>query len=55
VRIDERFLKDEKLFCNLTHLGLHGNRVFGTWIAAEIERSAGDKTAAESSSDRVRR
>jgi len=46
VRLDERFLRDENLFCNLTHFGLRGNREFGAWLAAELGKQAtGPETA----------
>jgi hypothetical protein len=46
LRLDERFFSDEKLFSNLTHLGLHGNQVFGTWLAAELVRPSGEEAIA---------
>jgi hypothetical protein len=46
VRFDERFLQDGNLFCNLTHLGLRGNREFGAWLAGEIRRPSGETESA---------
>jgi len=46
VRFDERFLQDDTLFSNLTHLNLHGNREFGAWMAGELgEGTAGPPAA----------
>jgi len=58
VRLDERFLRDENLFCNLTHLGLRGNREFGAWMAGELGRlgsEAGSEVAAKSNGGSERR
>jgi hypothetical protein len=45
VQLDERFLQDERLYFNLTHLGLQGNREFGAWLAGEIGRPADHRDA----------
>ena len=49
MRLDERFLNDETLFSNLTHLGLNGNRKFGVWLAAELVRPSGEVLIADRS------
>ena len=57
VRLDERFLQDGGMYSNLTHLGLHGHREFGTWLAGEICRPSdrGDAVAGKWSSESVLR
>jgi hypothetical protein len=42
LKLEERFLMDEELFCNLTHLSRHGNREFGAWLAGKLGEPAGE-------------